>query len=191
VIPERWLAERLAVEGLAPVVDVGCGDGRLADELPARWPVVGVDIDGWAGVDVLADGAALPIRRGGCGAVAALWVLHLLDDPSAAVREAHRVLRAGGRFASCTTARDDSPELLAHLPPQPATTFDAEEAPALVASVFDDVEVIRWDGAGEHLPTRAAVAAHLVARDVDPSFADSIPAPLTVTRRGVLVWARR
>ena len=173
-----------------PVLDVGCGDGRLRDELPPGWPVVGVDIDGWAGVDVLGDAAALPIRTGSCGAVAALWLLYLLDDPTDALREAHRVLRPGGLFAACTTARDDSPELLTHLPAQPGTTFDAEEASSIVAAVFDDVEVDRWDTPGERLRTGEAVAAHLEARGVDAAFAAAVPVPVTLTRRGVLVWAR-
>ena len=189
--PHRWVAERLAATRLTPVLDVGCGDGRLRDELPAGWRVVGVDVDGWAGVTVLADAGALPIRDGSCGAVVALWMLYHLDDPGAAIREARRVLRRGGLFATCTTARDDSPELLAHLPPQPTTTFDAEEAPSIVAGVFGDVELVRWDAHGDHLATRAAMVDHLVDRGVDPDFADAVPVPVTLTRRGVLVWARR
>ena len=189
--PHRRVAERLASDGLAPVLDIGCGDGRLRDALPTGWPAVGLDVDGWGGVDVLADAAALPIRDSSCGAVVCLWMLYELDDPVAAIREARRVLRTGGLFAACTSARHDSPELVAHLPPQPTTSFDAEEAPAIVGSVFEEVHVDRWDGPGEHLTTRAAVAEHMVARGVDASFADGVPVPVTLTRRGVLVWARR
>ena len=42
------------------------------------------------------------------------------------VSEVHRVLRPGGVFVACTSARDDAPEIL---PPANATSFDAEEAP--------------------------------------------------------------
>ena len=187
----RRATARIVDEGLQPVLDVGCGDGRLAEELPDAWPVIGLDVDGWAGVTVVGDAAALPIRAGSCGAVTALWVLYQLDDPAAAIAEARRVLRPGGLFAACTSTRADSPELLAHLPPQPVTTFDGEEAPATVAAVFGDVEVERWDGPGEHLATRHEVAEHLAKRGVDEAIADAVTVPVVLTRRGVLVWARR
>jgi len=194
------VAERLRREGLAPVLDIGCGDGKLAPLLAPS--------EGWIGVDdsptqlaaaprpvVLADATALPVRTGACGAVVALWMLYHVEDPTEVVREARRVLRPGGLFAACTTARDDSPELLAHLPPQPASTFDAEEAPSIVASVFDHVEVERWDGPFVHLPDRAAVGEYLFGRGIDEvtagDVAAAVDAPLDITKRGVLVWARR
>ena len=194
------VAERLAAEGLRTVLDVGCGDGRLAEVLP---PVVR-----WIGVDsspsqvrlaprpaVLGDADALPIRSGSVDAVALLWMLYHLDDPTVALEEARRVVRSGGLVAACTSRRDDSPELLAHLPPQPQTTFDAEEAPAVVASVFGDVEVDAWDGPFVHLPDRDAVVDYLRGRGLDAEVAAAVAAavdvPLDVTKRGVLVWARR
>lgn len=189
------VADRLVAEGLAPVLDVGCGDGALLEALPAGWPWIGLDAEGWDVVRVLGDAARLPVASGSVGAVTALWVLYHLEDPVAAVAEAHRAVRPGGLFATCTTARDDSPELLAHLPPQPATTFDAEEAAGIVASVFDDVEVERWDAPLVHLPTSEAVAAYLTGRgvgdDVAAEVAAAVDVPLDVTKRGVLIWARR
>ena len=183
------VAERLRAEGAGPVLDVGCGDGVLARGGVPGW--VGLDRRATVGATVVADAASLPIRSGSCGAVAALWCLYFLDEPEVAVAEARRVLRAGGLFAACTTARDDSPELLEWFAAPEPTTFDAEEAPELVATVFGEVEVDGWDGAFVHLPDRAAVASHLRERGVPDDAADEIPAPLVVTRRGVLVWARR
>jgi SAM-dependent methyltransferase len=216
--PERWrtnrrtvaaftsesdhtvVAARFCDEGLAPILDVGCGDGHLADELPAG--------SGWVGVDasaaqvasaprpvVLADAEHLPVRSGSCGAVAALWMLYHLDDPTVAIAEARRVLRPGGLFAASTSRRDDAPELLAHLPPQPASTFDAEEAPAIVASVFGDVDVESWDGPHVRLPDRDGAREYLIGRGLDGEVAAEVAArldvPLEVTKRGCIVWARR
>jgi hypothetical protein len=60
----------------------------------------------------------------------------------------------------------------------------------MVAGVFGAVEVERWDGPFIHLPDADAVAMYLRGRGVD-GVAAEIPTPLTITKRGVLVWARR
>ena len=91
-----------------PVLDVGCGEGRLASVLR--------DGVGWVGVDaspaqlatnpyrpaVLADMRALPFRDGVFAEVAHLWCLYHLDEPSVAISEAKRVLRTGGRYYAST-----------------------------------------------------------------------------------------
>jgi SAM-dependent methyltransferase len=196
------VAARLIREALAPVLDIGSGDGALAEHLTAA--------SGWTGLDssptmaaggprpvILADAVELPVASASAGAVAALWMLYHLDDPVAAIAEAHRVLRPGGLFAACTTRRDDSPELLDHLGPQPASPFDAEEAPGLVAGVFGPaaVEVDAWDAPLVELPTREAVVSYLVARQIDEDVAgevaEQVAVPLLVTKRGAVVWARK
>jgi SAM-dependent methyltransferase len=196
------VAARLTAEALAPVLDLGSGDGALAAHLtPAsRW--TGLDaspVMAAAGPRpvILADGSELPVASGSVGAVAALWMLYHLDDPVAAIAEGHRVLRPGGLFVACTTRRDDSPELLEHLGPQPASPFDGEEAAELIAGVFDPaaVEVDAWDAPLVELPTRESVASYLRARQIDEHLAADIAGrvavPLLVTKRGVLVWARK
>jgi SAM-dependent methyltransferase len=204
----RWLegddvhvevADRLRLLGARPVLDLGCGDGILA-------PLLGPD-GGWIGLDqsplllgaaprpaVHADaGAGLPFADASMGAVVALWMMYHLPDPVGALTEARRVLRPGGWFAACTTARDDSPELLEFFrsPPSP---FDAEEAVDIVSTVFDHVGANRWDAPLIRLPDRDAVATYLRGRGVEPSearrVADVVEVPMTVTKRGVLVWAR-
>ncbi|MGH9139033.1 MAG: class I SAM-dependent methyltransferase [Acidimicrobiales bacterium] len=191
----RAVAARVTGEGLRPVVDVGCGEGALRDALPAGWPWLGIDAVAWPEAQVLADAGALPVRDGAAGVVAALWVLYHLDPPAAAIAEGYRALLPGGLFVACTTARDDSPELLEHLPPQPPSSFDAEEAPDIVASVFGDVEVDRWDGRLVRLPDRQAVRDYLVGRAIGDELAadvaQRVAVPLELTKRGVLVWARR
>lgn len=197
------VAARLRAEGLAPVLDLGCGDGALAEHLPSP-PWLGLDasltmLGGAArhGPVVRGDADRLPAADRSVGAVAALWVLYHLDQPTAAIAEARRVLRPGGLFTACTTARDDSPELVAHLGPPSVTSFDAEEAAYLVASVFGAgaVEVERWDAPLVRLPDRGAVTDYLRGRGIGAEIADdvagAVAVPLTVTKRGCLVWARR
>ncbi|WCO69211.1 methyltransferase domain-containing protein [Iamia majanohamensis] len=197
------VAARLAEVGARRVLDLGSGDGELGRALaradPAPW---------WCGLDrasallavgprpaVRADLSSVPLADASVDAAVALWVLYHLDRPAGALREVRRVLRPGGWCATCTTARDDSPELLEWFAPPPPTPFDAEEAEAVVGAVLDVVDVVRWDGPLVVLPDADAVATYLRARGADPADARAVAAtvevPFAVTRRGVLVWARR
>lgn len=123
------VAHRIAHQGLHPVLDIGSGQGRLSDVLPARWPYVGIESSPTqlrrnTGGTVVRGGAShLPFADRTLGAVAALWMLYHLDDPVGAVAEARRVLRPDGVFFACTTSRNNGPELIERYP---ATTFDAE-----------------------------------------------------------------
>ena len=146
---------------------------------------------------MLADAASCPVRDTSVGAVAALWMLYHLDDPRDAIAEARRVLRPGGLFATCTTSRDDSPQLFEFFGTPEPTPFDAEEAPAIVADVFGSgrVAVDAWDGPFTVLPDRDAVATFLRGRGISAARAVEVAAavatPFTVTKRGVLIWARK
>ena len=73
----------------------------------------------------------------------------------------------------------------------PATTFDAEEAPAIVANAFGDcaLEVDRWDARLVRLPDRDAVAAYARSHDLPDDTADRVTAPVALTKRGVLISA--
>lgn len=102
------------------VVDVGCGNGLLTEELArAIGPsgkVIGVDPS--EDMRALAstrcasnpnveieNGRAdtLPLRDGRADKVVAVQVLEYLSDIPSAIREAHRVLREGGRFVAIDT----------------------------------------------------------------------------------------
>jgi SAM-dependent methyltransferase len=141
-----------------------------------------------------ADATALPFPDGSFNAVALLYVLYHLPDPALALAEARRVLRSGGLVAVAAPSRHDSPELANALPPAPLT-FDAELAPELLAEQFTEVEVERWDAVLLELPTRAAVRDYLTGKGVEPrvagSKAETVPAPLSVTKRGALAFARK
>jgi SAM-dependent methyltransferase len=184
------VAERLARERISPVIDVGGGRGRLAELLPGT---VVVDFSPTQLADapppkLRSDALALPFASGAAGAVAMLWMLYHLDDPVVAIAEARRVLRPAGLFAACTASRRNDPELTDGYPPSP---FDAEEAPAIVASVFGDVDVDSWDGPYTVLPDRDAVLRYCRTHFLPPEAADRVTPPVTLTKRGCLVWARR
>jgi SAM-dependent methyltransferase len=201
--PGRWgswqaprdVPEIVAPELAGPLLDAGCGEGRLPRLLRA-----GVH---WVGLDaspaqlaanpfrpvVRADMRRLPFAAGSFAEVTHLWCLYHLDDPVTAIAEAARVLRPGGRYFACCAARDCDPELVPE--GYPPSTFDAEQAAGLVASVFGRVDAERWDGLFYPLETREEVRAYCRHNAIDPARAESPALPLWLTKRGVLVRATK
>ena len=201
--PGRWQSHRtpwdvhdeIAPELRGPVLDVGCGEGRLASILAdgVRW--VGVDssptqlaANPYRPV-VLADMRALPFRDGAFAEVTHLWCLYHLDDPAQAIAEAARVLAPGGRYYACTAARDSDPEIMYE--GYSRSSFDAEEAAGIVAAAFDEVDAQRWDGKLFPLRTREEVRAFCRHNFIPPERADLVAVPLWLTKRGVLVRAAK
>ena len=187
----RPVAARIERERLDPVVDIGGGDGELARHLPRDWPTMVVDaspaqLAGARAARVLGDATALPLRDDCAGAVAMLWMLYHLDEPEIALAEARRVLRPGGLFVASTSSRHNDPELT-HA--YPATPFDAEEAPDIVAGVFGAVTVERWDAPMTLLPDEEAVLRYCRSHLLDPAAAGRVEPPVWITKRGCLVYA--
>jgi SAM-dependent methyltransferase len=201
-----YVAARFAAAGARTVVDVGGGNGRLARLLPAQsmWCLL-VDLSPTMlslapGPSVRADGARLPVADACVDAVAALYTLYHYDEPLAPIREARRVLRPGGLFAACAANRDSHPELARVVPGWGgASTFDGEDAAAIVASVFrasgDRVEADRWDGPLVTLSSVADAVSCLRVyglRETDAAdAAATLDLPLTLTARGCVVYATR
>jgi ubiquinone/menaquinone biosynthesis C-methylase UbiE/DNA-binding transcriptional ArsR family regulator len=123
---DRWDAIRdelfgnhfylFALLGLFPgdwvVADLGCGTGTVAEALaPFVQRVIGVDasasmldvararLDRFENVELRpGELESLPLLEGQVDAVTMILVLHHLDDPQAAIVEAARCLRPGGRI---------------------------------------------------------------------------------------------
>jgi SAM-dependent methyltransferase len=110
---ERFF-ELLPADLDVPVLDVGCGEGRLTRELRADgWDIAGIDASP-AMIDLareadpdgdyrVSDAAALPFENGAFGLVIAFMSLQDVDDPERAIAEAGRVLRPGGALCLAIT----------------------------------------------------------------------------------------
>ncbi|MEY1555264.1 methyltransferase domain-containing protein [Yoonia sp. R2331] len=102
------------------VIDIGCGNGLLTEETARAVGTTGqvIGIDPSEDMRALAsgrcasfpsaqikDGVAdqLPLRDGEADKAVAVQVLEYLPDIPSAIREAHRVLRVGGRFIAVDT----------------------------------------------------------------------------------------
>lgn len=120
----------LAAEGQAPrILDMGSGTGTVALAAAARWPaarVIAADpaaamlevarrraeaarLPAAPGISYLvAEAARLPLPDESVDVVLSSFVLQLVPDRGAALREALRVLRPGGRLAYVTWLDRDS-----------------------------------------------------------------------------------
>ncbi|MFD0856074.1 class I SAM-dependent methyltransferase, partial [Actinomadura adrarensis] len=164
------VVRRFADETCGSVVDIGGGNGVLARALGDNGVrTVVVDraelLKEAPRPAVRADATRLPFRDGCFDGAAALWMLYHLPDPLLVLREAQRVVRAGGVVAVCTSSRFNDPELAPVLPGWGTPlTFDAENAAGLLGAVFEDVDVQRWDEPLVDIPDRAALKLFLRGR---------------------------
>ena len=118
----QWL-DRVAAHAprdLKLIVDLGCGTGRFTHPLAERFKarVIGVDpstkmlegarakLSNGRVTFLQASAEGLPLDDGGVDLVFMSMILHHLADKPRAVRECHRVLRAGGRLCLRNCTRD-------------------------------------------------------------------------------------
>ena len=201
-----YVAHRFAAVGAGRVLDVGGGNGKLARLLPGL-AVQCLLVDLSPAMLALAprpavraDGSRLPVGDGCVDAVAALYALYHYDDPREPIREAWRVLRGGGLFAACSPNRDSTPELAGVIPHWGIrSTFDGEDAPAIVASVFnapgDELEVESWEGPFVILSAVSQAAGflrlHGMTDEAATAAATELNFPLPLTMRGCIVYATK
>jgi SAM-dependent methyltransferase len=194
------IAGMLADAGSRLIADIGCGEGALtAAARSPRTRITGIDaslamLAACPDPRVQADARRLPFASGSFDAAVTVNMLYHLHDPAEAIREAHRILRPGGQFIATAISRHDSPELAAIWKPSPST-FDAEDAPAIVASIFGAAQVEHWDAPLITLPDHDAVRDYLIARFVPPgdaaTMAATITTPVTITKRGAFIHATK
>jgi SAM-dependent methyltransferase len=193
------VALRFEQAGTRRFLELGGGRGpvsALLAERGVRTCVVDSDaqmVDETTRPAIRADIAALPLSDGMADGAAAINSLYFLPDPLAGIREARRALRDGGLFLASSPSRWNDPELEGVDPSwgEPSS-FDSDDAPALVEAVFGDVEVDRWEIVAYRLPDRAAIADYLHAFNIPDweARADVLSAPLSITKLGAHVWAR-
>ena len=100
------LADWLQAEGKRAsgkrVLDVGCGVKPYLPYFSDATSYVGVDVQDNPNADLHGAIEELPVDDGSFDVVLATQVLEHVDDPSAAVRELHRVTAPGGRVLAST-----------------------------------------------------------------------------------------
>lgn len=115
------VADALASWVVGPrVVEVGIGTGVVAAGLRRHgFAVAGVDLseamlraalDRVGGAVARADADALPVPAAAIDTLYFVWVLHLVDDPVATLREAARVVRPGGRVIAVAARPETHPD---------------------------------------------------------------------------------
>jgi demethylmenaquinone methyltransferase/2-methoxy-6-polyprenyl-1,4-benzoquinol methylase len=111
---QRWRRKAVTLAQLKPtdtVVDVACGTGDLALAFPANC-VIGIDFtyqmlpiarsksavgNRQSAMFLCGDAQSLPLPNACCDVVSIAFGIRNVQDPAAALREFHRVLRPGGR----------------------------------------------------------------------------------------------
>ena len=206
----RRLASALRAEAVARrgvrILDVGCGTGANATAVRAAFPqstVIGVDVAsralGYArrrGAGMLAQASAneLPFRAGSFDVVLIADVLNVAAvDDRAALREAHRVLRADGVLVANVPAFEwlrGAHDVAVHT----ARRYDRSEfGRLLVAAGFAVHRLTYWNAL--LLPAAWLVRRIRRSRPEAPvSDLVPLPRPLDATLRGILAvegWLAR
>ncbi len=155
------------------LLEIGCGQGELAERMQRELGCAVVALDQSErmveltrarGVEtVLGDAQALPFADRSFDVVVAAWMLFHVPDVGRALDEIARVLRRGGRLVGATNARTHLRELYELLGlEREATTFDAEDAAALLEQRFATVRLEAVGGA-VRFPDREAVQSYVDA----------------------------
>ena len=183
------------------VLDVGCGEGDIAERLARELGIEVVAVDQSPrmveltrerGVDArIADVQALPFRDGEFDCAMAAWVLFHVADVDRAVAEITRVLQPGGRFVAATNGRDHMLELYRLVGREPLeSTFPAERAEGILRRPFRQVE--RRDAHGWIVfPDTAAAQGYVDSMIVLSGKGPPQPGPIRARRTAAVFVAEK
>jgi ubiquinone/menaquinone biosynthesis C-methylase UbiE len=117
----RFAAAIAPLCATGPVLEIGVGTGAIAKPLRDRLgrAVLGADLSGemlahararLGSAVVRSDVARLPVATATVGTVVACWVLHLVGDAAATLREARRVVRGDGGLVVVSSRGELEPD---------------------------------------------------------------------------------
>ncbi|MFN2471334.1 MAG: class I SAM-dependent methyltransferase [Gaiellaceae bacterium] len=195
-----------AVREAAPgrVLEVGCGEGELAERVARELGCAVVALDQSArmveltqarGVDArLGDVQELPFADGSFDCAVAAWMLYHVPDVDRALAQLARVLCSGGRLVAVTNSAGHLRELRELLDVEPIpSAFSAENGEAQLAANFARVE--RRDAYGSiDFPDRAGAQAYVDATSGlkwEGRRLPSFDGPLRVSRAPVVFVAEK
>jgi SAM-dependent methyltransferase len=186
------------------VLEVGCGEGELAERMTTELSAEVIAIDQSERMVELAqargvqarvgDVQRLPFADGSFDVVVAAWMLYHVSDLDRGIGELARVLRAGGRLVAATNASDHLREMLELAGVDDWDfSFRAENGAEILGRHFPSVEVRGASG------TVTIHDADQIRRYLGSSirlhrWADDVPeldGPLVVRRRPVVFVATK
>lgn len=200
----QLVLELVAGSGPRRVLEVGCGEGELAEQLATSLTaeVVAVDqsprmveLTRARGVDArVADVQDLPFPNGAFDVVVAAWMLYHVADIDRGLDEIARVLRPGGLLVAVTNGREHLAELFAlGGVGDRVVPFNGENGEAVLSRRFAEIERIEADGTVTFDDVELIRSYYASSPRLTP-YLDHLPArldaPLIVRRRPVLFTAR-
>jgi ubiquinone/menaquinone biosynthesis C-methylase UbiE len=189
---------------LDSVLEVGCGEGELAERMTADLAAQVIAIDQSErmvelararGVDAfVGDVQELPFADGSFDVVVAAWMLYHVPDLDRGIGELARVLRPGGRLVAATNSSDHLREMLELAGVDDWDfSFRAENGAELLGRHFAAVEVRDASGTVT-LHDAEQIRSYLASSIRLHQWADRVPEltePLVVRRRPVVFVATK
>lgn len=178
------------------VLEVGCGEGELAERIARELGAAVVAMDQSErmvalalerGVDArVGDAQDLPFEDARFDVVVAAWMLYHVPDLNRALREMRRVLRPGGRLVVSTNYEDHLKEMLDLVGVDRwSMSFSGENGHEILSSVFPHVEHRLADGTVT-IRHADAIRSYLASSEQFRPYVDRVPEldePLVARRR--------